>query len=160
MRTFVAFDVSNLYLTLKMNFRGKFNYARFMNFIKAKDEVVKAIAYGAQFRGEADLFLTALRSLGIDIKYKRPEITNLRLKSDWDVGITVDVIRHLPAVEKVILVSSDGDFAPLADYITQNGKDILIIGSGISESLKKFPHLEITQEFIFETTKSGKRGGR
>lgn len=38
-------------------------------------------------------------------------------KGDWDVGITLDVIEHAPDVDRIILLSGDGDFDLLVDKV-------------------------------------------
>src|SRR3989344_4193935 len=38
-------------------------------------------------------------------------------KADWDVGLAVDAIRLSNLVDAVVIVSGDGDFIPLLEYI-------------------------------------------
>ena len=38
-------------------------------------------------------------------------------KGDWDVGMAVDAIRQAPFLDVIILVTGDGDFLPLVDYL-------------------------------------------
>ena len=38
-------------------------------------------------------------------------------KADWDVGIAVDAIRIGEILDVVVLVSGDGDFVELVDYL-------------------------------------------
>jgi len=38
-------------------------------------------------------------------------------KGDWDVGITIDMMDYAQTVDKLILVSGDGDFAMLVERI-------------------------------------------
>ena len=38
-------------------------------------------------------------------------------KADWDVGMAVDAIRLSDSLDAVILVTGDGDFLPLIDYL-------------------------------------------
>ena len=38
-------------------------------------------------------------------------------KADWDVGMAVDAIRMASFLDVVILVTGDGDFIPLVDYL-------------------------------------------
>ena len=41
-------------------------------------------------------------------------------KGDWDVGITIDVIDIAPSVDRVVLLSGDGDFDLLLARTQQN----------------------------------------
>ena len=43
-------------------------------------------------------------------------------KGDWDVGITVDVLQIAPSLDRVILLSGDGDFDLLVDSVQTNCK--------------------------------------
>ena len=38
-------------------------------------------------------------------------------KADWDVGMAVDAIRMSSFLDVVILVTGDGDFIPLVEYL-------------------------------------------
>ena len=38
-------------------------------------------------------------------------------KGDWDVGITVDAIKMSQSLDAIVLVSGDGDYVPLVEYI-------------------------------------------
>ena len=38
-------------------------------------------------------------------------------KADWDVGMAVDAIRMSSFLDVIILVTGDGDFLPLVDYL-------------------------------------------
>ena len=38
-------------------------------------------------------------------------------KADWDVGMAVDAIRTANSLDVVILVTGDGDFVPLVEYL-------------------------------------------
>ncbi len=38
-------------------------------------------------------------------------------KGDWDVGITIDVLEHAADVDRIILLSGDGDFDLLVDKV-------------------------------------------
>ena len=41
-------------------------------------------------------------------------------KGDWDVGITMDAVRLGAKVDSLILVSGDGDFRPVVNYLQQS----------------------------------------
>src|SRR5438477_230550 len=38
-------------------------------------------------------------------------------KADWDVGMAVDAIRMSSFLDVIIIVTGDGDFIPLVDYL-------------------------------------------
>ena len=112
MKTAIFVDVQNIYYTTRDTFRRSFNYKRFWNIIKSKDEIIKANAYAID-KGDDNQqkFQYALRSIGFNVKLK-PYISRAdgSTKGDWDVGITIDILESAEEVEKIILLSGDGDF--------------------------------------------------
>jgi len=55
-------------------------------------------------------------------------------KADWDVGITIDAIRLASLVDVIVLVSGDGDFIPLVEYLKNQGRQVEVIAFGKSAS--------------------------
>ncbi|EPJ49200.1 MAG: hypothetical protein OFPII_02390 [Osedax symbiont Rs1] len=114
-------DVQNIYYTTKSVYRRQFNYRSFWQSIEATGNITTAIAYATE-RGDLGQarFQTALKHIGFEVKLK-PFIQRAdgSAKGDWDVGITIDVLSIAPAVDKVILLSGDGDFAILLDTVTK-----------------------------------------
>ena len=52
------------------------------------------------------------------------------------MGITVDAIRISPSVDTIVLVSGDGDFLQLIEYLRNQGKRVEVIAFGRSASAK------------------------
>lgn len=48
-------------------------------------------------------------------------------KADWDVGITVDIMSTVDAVDVIVLASGDGDFVPLAQYVKSHGRRFEVV---------------------------------
>jgi len=105
-------DVQNIYYTTRQQFNQQFNYRAFWTKATANKEVIAAYAYAID-RGDTKQrgFQNALKHIGFQIKLK-PYIQRKdgSAKGDWDVGITLDVIELAASVDKVILLSGDGDF--------------------------------------------------
>ena len=56
-------------------------------------------------------------------------------KGDWDVGVAVDAIKMGPKLDAIILVTGDGDFVPLVEFLKVNfGCQVEVIGFGRSTS--------------------------
>ena len=67
-------------------------------------------------------------------------------KADWDVGMAVDAIRMSNLLDVVILVTGDGDFVPLVEYLKWGaGRTVEVAAFGRSASGKI---KEATDEFI------------
>ena len=121
MKTAIFIDVQNIYYTTRDTFKRSFDYKRFWNHIESKDEIIKAIAYATDKGDERQQkFQYALRSIGFNVKLK-PFISRSdgSSKGDWDVGITIDILESADQVEKIVLLSGDGDF----DLLVQKVKD-------------------------------------
>jgi uncharacterized LabA/DUF88 family protein len=63
-------------------------------------------------------FFDALEKAGLELRMKDLQIfAGGMKKADWDVGMAVDAIRMSSFLDVVILVTGDGDFIPLVDYL-------------------------------------------
>ena len=112
MKTAIFVDVQNIYYTTRDQFGRSFNYKWFWDQVESKDEIVKANAYAIDKGDEKQQkFQHALRTIGFNVKLK-PYISRSdgSKKGDWDVGITIDVLDAADVVDKIILLSGDGDF--------------------------------------------------
>lgn len=124
-------DVQNVYYTTRQHFHRNFDYNAFWRRVTENNNVVAAFAY-ATHRGDNKQaeFQNILRAIGFEVKLK-PFIQRAdgSAKADWDVGIAIDVLEHVDKVDKVILVSGDGDFDLLAQTIIEKkGKQIDVYG--------------------------------
>ena len=83
-------------------------------------EIILANAYAIhRVDDKQHKFQKALKHIGFEVKLK-PYIQRAdgSAKGDWDVGIAIDVMETAKDVDKVILLSGDGDFSMLLDRIT------------------------------------------
>ena len=118
-KTAVFVDVQNVYYTTKQAYQRQFNYRRLWDDLSQNNDIVVANAYAiARDDDGQHRFQKALKSIGYTVKLK-PFIQRQdgSAKGDWDVGITLDVIDSAPNVERVILLSGDGDFSLLLDKL-------------------------------------------
>lgn len=158
-RLLVVADVSNLYYCVHKRLGGKLDYEKLYAFcqdppgITGKPfEIYRAIAYGSDLgQGESDKFRAMLGYVGFETKYKVPKIYagpdgRVNRKSDWDVGIAMDIVSILPSVDIVVLCSADGDMVPCLEYVRACGKRSIVIGSALSSDLR------VTADHWFEIT--------
>ena len=115
-------DVQNIYYTTRQRYQKHFNYSAFWQQATNGKQVVAAYAYATD-RGDSKQqgFQQILKNIGFTIKLK-PYIqrSDGSAKGDWDVGITLDVLDYAEKVDRVILLSGDGDFDLLLLKIRQN----------------------------------------
>ncbi|MFD2167401.1 NYN domain-containing protein [Thalassotalea euphylliae] len=119
MKTAIFVDVQNIYYTTRQAFGRQFNYRAFWQQISENHDIVLANAYAIQRSDDQQhKFQTALKHIGFNVKLK-PFIqrNDGSAKGDWDVGITIDIMEAAQEVDKVILLSGDGDFELLLGHI-------------------------------------------
>lgn len=108
-------DVQNIYYTCRDHFHRPFDYRKFYAAIASECEIKFAFAYAIQSQNDGQhKFQRALSSNGYKVKTK-PFIqrNDGSAKGDWDVGITIDIMDTAEQLDRVYLLSGDGDFAHL-----------------------------------------------
>lgn len=146
-------DISNIFYCVGKKFTGrKVNYEAYLALVRAQGEILRSLAYGAQREKEAQGFITCLKHLGFETRYKAPKIFTIGDKQirriDWGVGITLDVVRMLDKVDMVVLGSADPEFVPLVEFVQERGVPCVIVACGINKDLKAVAqqYIEITEE--------------
>jgi len=146
-RVGVLIDVQNLYHSAKNLYKAKVNFREILKSAVSQRSLIRVFAYVVRTKtGEEKPFFEALTKLGIETKVRDlQEFYGGLKKADWDVGITVDAIRIAVAIDTIVLVSGDGDFIQLVEYLKNQGKrvEIMAFGRSASSRLK-----EIADEFI------------
>lgn len=122
-RVGVLVDVSNMYYSAKNLYNGaKLDFGQVLKDAVADRKLIRAIAYviKADIKEEQSFF-DALERAGYEVKSKDLQIfMGGAKKGDWDVGISVDAIKLADKLDTVILVSGDGDYEPLINYLQEN----------------------------------------
>lgn len=148
-------DVQNIYYTTRDAYKRQFNYRKLWREISQQGEIVSATAYAIHRGDEGQLkFQDALKHIGFDVKLK-PYIQRIdgSAKGDWDVGIAIDILGIAKEVDRVVLLSGDGDFDLLMTKIEEDfsveafvyGVPSLTAASLIAAATKFIP---IEQDFL------------
>lgn len=146
-RVGVFIDTGNIYHTAKHLYGCKVNFGNVVETAVAGRQLIRALAYVISTEsGEEQGFFEALAKRGIETKTKDLQIFySGAKKGDWDVGLSVDAIRLAPKLDTVILVTGDGDYVPLVEYLKFNsGVQVEVVSFGQSSSAKL---KEVTDEF-------------
>lgn len=146
MKVLLLADVSNIYYCLKKRFGGgKLNYKKLLEYMSKYGDLYRAYAYTSQVQTQADKFFDCLTQFGYRVKVKVPkeypgavagDQSRVIRKANWDVGMAIDMVRHLDKVDSIVLCSADGDFAPAALYAIEQAVDVHVLACGISKDLK------------------------
>lgn len=146
-RVGVFIDVQNMYYSAKNLFGAKVNFANIVNEATAGRKLIRAIAYVVRTETkEEQPFFDALYNSGIETKERPLQVFyGGEKKADWDVGITVDAIRLSPSVDAIVLVSGDGDYVPLVEYLQNQGKQVEVVAFGGTTSSRLH---DVADDFI------------
>lgn len=145
-RVGVFIDVQNMYYSARNLHDAKVNFGAVVEAAVSGRHLIRAIGYVVKTKtGEEKPFFDALLSAGIETKEKiLMEYFGGAKKADWDVGIAVDAIRIGTLLDVVVLVSGDGDFHPLVEYLKNQGRQVEVMAFRGTASSKL---VEITDNF-------------
>ena len=141
-RVAVLIDVQNMYHSAKNLHNARVNFKEVLKTAVAGRELVRAIGYVIKTEsGDEKPFLEALVKSGIETKIKDLQIfPDGSKKADWDVGMAVDAVRLTNTfMNAIVLVTGDGDFVPLVEYLQSHGiqTEVLAFGRSSSQKLKE-----------------------
>lgn len=147
-RVAVLIDVQNLYHSAKNLFASRVNFKEVLRAAVSGRELVRAIGYVIRTEsGEEKSFLEALTKMGIETKIKDLQIFPGGMKkADWDVGMTIDAVRLADTmIDTIVLVTGDGDFIPLVEFLKAKGiqAEVIAFGRSTSQKLK-----EVSEDFV------------
>jgi len=146
-RVAVLIDVQNLYHSAKNLYQARVNFREILKLAVSQRNLIRAFAYVVRTKtGEEKPFFEALTKLGFETRVRDlQEFYGGLKKADWDVGIVIDAIRIAPGVDTLVLVSGDGDFVALVEYLKNQGKRTEVIAFGKTTALRL---KETADEFI------------
>ncbi|MDP2918024.1 MAG: NYN domain-containing protein [bacterium] len=146
-RVGVFVDVSNMYHSGRHIYKRKVNFKEILKAAVAGRKLIRAIAYVIKAENELEQgFFEALSQAGFEVKMKDLQVFwGGQKKGDWDVGITVDMVKMGPKLDAMVLISGDGDFQPLLEYLKSLGHRVESIAFGKSASKKL---IEEADDFI------------
>ena len=147
-RVGVFIDTQNLYHSARNLYKARVNFGAVLKDAVAGRKLLRAVAYVITTEaGDEKNFFEALTKLGIETKTKDLQIFHTGTKKgDWDVGLTVDVMKMANRLDAVILVSGDGDFVPLVEYLQNfTGTQVEVVSFGKSTSGKL---REVADDFL------------
>ncbi len=143
-RVGVFIDTQNLYHSAKHLYKARVNFGAILEEAVGGRILVRAIAYVIKTEsGDEKNFFEALTKMGIETKVKDLQVfADGAKKADWDVGMAIDAVKLAPKLDTVVLVTGDGDFVPLIQYLDLHGVQVEVISFGKSSSgkLKEATH--------------------
>lgn len=160
-RVGIFIDVQNLYHSAKNLYGARVNYKELIKHLTGERRLVRALGYVIKAeaavtaehiakieagemkqrekttKSEASFF-EALKQSGIELRMKDIQIFHGGAKkADWDIGMAIDAVRMSETLDVVVLVTGDGDFIPLIEYLRAGrGKIVEVAAFSRSSSSK------------------------
>lgn len=118
-RVGVFVDAQNMYHSAKNLYHGKANFKKILEAAVGARQLIRAFVYVIKTEGgEEKAFFEALQKSGYEIKEKDLQIFPGGMKkADWDVGMAIDAVILADKIDVAVLVTGDGDFVPLVEYL-------------------------------------------
>lgn len=154
-RVGVFIDVQNLYHTAKNVYKTRVDFGQILKSAVDGRKLIRAFAYVIRTKsGEEKAFFEALVQLGIETRAKDlKEFYSGVKKANWDVGLAVDAIRVSSNLDTIVIVSGDGDYVPVVDYLKNQGKRVEVVAFGKTTAQEL---IEAADEFLNLDQDSGR----
>ncbi len=162
-RVGVFIDVQNVYHSVKNLYGTRVSFEVLLKAVVKDRPLVRAVAYVAKSETAAgeDSFFEALRKTGLELRSKDLQVyADGMKKADWDVGMAVDAIRMANFLDVIILVTGDGDFIPLVEYLKWGmGRQVEVAGfekttsSRLREAADRFVALDAVPKILLRNTR-------
>ena len=130
LKTYGFVDASNIIYGAKAE--GWFiDQNKLLNYLKKKFHVSKAFFYyGKDSKSlKKEKFLQKLRDFGYILRVKEIKRYGKKTKANCDVDLTMDVLLKINEYKCAIVLTGDGDFAPLLSYLISKKKKVVVISS-------------------------------
>lgn len=134
--TFAFIDAANLIYGTKYE-NWKIDFAKLIKYLRERYQVDKVFYYaGIETSNEQQKkFFEKLRQFGYLLRLKPVKLYtrddgSVTKKANCDVDMTFDMMRFFDQYHKAIILTGDGDFAPIIEYLVAEKQSIKIIANG------------------------------
>jgi uncharacterized LabA/DUF88 family protein len=133
-KTGVFIDAANIELSAK-DIGFKIDYKKLLAFLKKQTNLSYIGFYTVRFNNEKhDAFLTFLKKTGYNlvtkpikvIKKPTKQLGDIR-KANFDVEITVEIMKRIKELNTIILFSGDSDFEYLVKELRKKRKIVIVV---------------------------------
>lgn len=129
-KTYAFVDASNIIYGARTE-GWRIDLEKLLRYLKQKFSVSKAFFYyGKDSRSrEKEAFLRKLAEFGYTLRVKEIKRYGSKIKANCDVDLTMDVLLEIRSYKRAIILSGDGDFLPLLQYLQKKSKQVIVISS-------------------------------
>jgi uncharacterized LabA/DUF88 family protein len=140
-KTYAFVDGSNIIYSARAE-GWHVDQKKLFDYLKRKFNVSKAFFYYGKDdeNKKQEKFLKKLENFGYSLRVKQIKKYSGRIKANCDVDLTMDMLILMNKYIQAIVLSGDGDFLPLYQYLQKENKDVVIIGSAknTAREVRKF----------------------
>lgn len=134
-------DITNqFYSTIHSHHGVLIDYQKYMERASEGFVLARAFAYGAQINNEAAGFVTALRNLGYEPRYRQAVMIQDKQdirRTDRNMIMAMDIWRCIDKLDAIIIGSSDPDLSPLIVRVRELGVQTIIYSCNVSRELRE-----------------------
>ncbi len=144
-RVGILVDVQNLYYSAKNLYGTRVNFEQLLSLSLNQRKLIRAIAYVISADNSEEVkFFDFLKNVGFEVRQKELQsYWGGKSKGDWDVGISVDAVKLAEKLDVIALVTGDGDFTPLAEYLQFKGVMVEVISFSKTTSTRLIEQADI-----------------
>ena len=160
--TYAFIDSQNLNLGIR-NLGWKLDWRKFKQYLQNKYKINKAYLFIGQIAGQESLY-TYLQESGFILIFKPTLIHTIngkiQVKGNVDAELVLHAMIQYKNYDKAIIISGDGDFHCLIEYLSSKNKlhRILVPNKKYSKLLHKFNnfivHVDLLKQSLEETKKT------
>lgn len=157
-------DIPRQYKATALHRPGKrINYERLYSLIKDEYLLLRAYAFGAQIKDEAQKFIETLKKIGYNPNYQQATLIHDKANigaTDCSMKLAIEATKFIGRVDAILIGSDDTRLIPLVQHLRNNGIKVVVMGVFIPEELKQ--HCDDCVEFpeiLYEDSKKGKVNG-
>ena len=142
-------DTFDLYRHVRHIFNNKIDYESYFEKVKDLGKVVKYSAYGMQAEGG---FISCLKNIGFETRFKNPRIIREIKFCDWNVQIAMDAVRSVNDFDTVVFGSCSLGLIPLIKWLKEKDIKVIIFATDIPKSLRNLVDevIEIDENMLEE----------
>lgn len=129
-------DVSNVYYCVSKAFPNrKVDYQKYLERAAGDNAIFRAMAFGVQNNPDSAKFVSCLKHIGFDPKFKKFDVKNPRI--NCNISIATEVFRIIEKLDVVIFGSSDPNLVDLITWAKDRGPEVQVLACGVSHYLKE-----------------------
>ena len=141
MKTYAFIDASNIIYGARTE-GWLIDQKKLFNYLKTKFKTSKTFFYfGKDDANKKQLgFLKKLESFGFTLRVKQIKRFGNRQKANCDVDLTLDMVLLKEKYDRAIVLTGDGDFLPLFEYLKKEKREVVILAfpRSTARELKQF----------------------